>query len=117
MARLIKTNIQPPDFGFADGRFDIERYNEDCQKYINDLVDSLWSGKDNDLVGEIIRWQRADGYAEYMIANTEPLRLIHLEMDDAYEVEPALIRGLTLEDVTAMVEQERRIRTLFARSK
>ena len=117
MAKLITTNIPAPDFNaaFVDGRFDSDKYEADCQRYINELVESFWSGKDDDLVGEIIRFQRGDGYAEYMIAKTEPLELIHLEAGDAWEVEPALIRGLNLADVSDMVERERRIRDLFAR--
>lgn len=60
-----------------------------------------------DLVGETLQWQRADGYAVYMITSERPLRLAHVDICDGYSVERALIKGLTLGDVRAMVERER----------
>lgn len=67
-----------------------------------------------DLVGEILRWQRADGYAQYMVVCQKPLILAHLAIGDAYQVESPLIRGLTLTDVREMVEREHRIKELFS---
>ncbi len=65
------------------------------------------------LVGEILRWSRADGYAQYMVVKESPLTLAHLEIGDSYSVEYALIRGLRKTDVLAMVEHERGMRKLF----
>lgn len=65
---------------------------------------------DGDLVGETVQWQRADGYAVYMVTSERPLRLAHVDICDGYTVERALIKGLTLGDVRAMVEAERRWR-------
>ena len=68
-----------------------------------------------DLVGEIVKWPRADGYATYMISSQEPLQLLHCNFGDAYSIEPALIRGLIVEDLEPMVARERSLRELFAR--
>lgn len=68
-----------------------------------------------DLVGEILRWQRADGYAQYMVVSQKPLILAHLAIGDAWQVEAALIRGLRLTDVREMVERERSLRKLFSK--
>lgn len=69
-----------------------------------------------DLVGELLRWQRADGHAVYMVTSERPLTLAHVDVGDAYFVEGALIRGLTLGDARAMVEQERRWREHMERA-
>lgn len=67
-----------------------------------------------DLVGEVVKWQRADGYAQYMVVCEEPLQLAHLNMGDAWTIEPALIRGLILEDIKEMVDGDRAMAKLFA---
>ena len=36
-------------------------------------------------VGETIRFQHADGYAEYMVFSMKPLKLIHLNVGDAWD--------------------------------
>lgn len=69
---------------------------------------------DVSLIGKEIAFQRADGYARYMIWDTKPLTLIHLELLDAYSVEPALIRGLNLAEVAEMVAREERLQSFFA---
>jgi hypothetical protein len=69
---------------------------------------------EGDTVGEVLRWPRADSHAEYMVVSESPLKLIHMSICDAWTIEPALIRGLRLTDVRAMVERERAMRELFA---
>jgi hypothetical protein len=66
------------------------------------------------LLGATIRFQRGDGYAQYMVWNTRPLELIWLQLGDAWSVEPALIRGLCITDIKQMVERDERIRAFVA---
>jgi hypothetical protein len=66
------------------------------------------------LAGEVVRWTRGDGYAEYMVWSEKPLTLVHLPIGDGYRVEAALIRGLTVREVRGMVEAQRRFDALFA---
>lgn len=68
-----------------------------------------------ELVGEVLRWQRADSYACYMIVCEDPFTLAHLQESDAYMVEPALIRGLFLSEARAMVAREQSLRKLFSK--
>lgn len=72
------------------------------------------ANSESELAGEEIRWQRADGYARYVVVSEEPLRLAHIGIGDAWQVEEALIRGLNLDDVRQMVGRERPMRELFA---
>ncbi len=67
-----------------------------------------------DLVGEIIRFHIADGYAEYMVVKQRPLTLSHLNIGDGYQIPKAHMRGLRLADVQHLVEGERNLRALFA---
>lgn len=81
------------------------------------LSKALKLASGGELAGEEIAWQRADGYARYLVAREEPLQLIHLAVGDAWSVEDALIRGLTLDDVRDLVERRRAISDLFADAK
>ena len=67
------------------------------------------------LVGRIIRFPWADGYAQYMVWRTRPLQLIHLELGDAWSIPDAHARGLRLTDVREIVEREDRLTALFAK--
>jgi len=62
----------------------------------------------------IVRWQRGDGYALYYVASFKPLTLRHIRVGDAWAVEEALIRGLRVSDVQAMLDRDARMRALFA---
>lgn len=63
---------------------------------------------------KIIKFQVADGYAFYFVKSTKPLKLQHIPFYDAYKAHPALIRGLTLAEVNAMLEREAAVSRLFA---
>lgn len=107
-ATLISAPIPAPGF-------DADNWREREKAYIEDLSARATAQRskphnqasnDSDLVGKIVRWQRADGYASYMVWDVEPLRLVHLDLGDGYTVESALLRGLTLAEVRRMVEWE-----------
>lgn len=106
MASLIDNPVQPP-------RFDPSTWREDEDRYIKQCYEVCRDNDGHPLAGETLRWQRADGYAQYMVYRISPLTLIHLSCGDAWEVEAPLIRGLELSDVEEMVESEHRIRSLF----
>jgi len=95
--------------------FSMGTWRDKEHAYIERLADRAKMNGHNPLLGEVVRWQRADGYAEYMVWNTQPLQLIHLRLGDAYSVEDALIRGLRVADIRAMVEREQKMREFLAR--
>jgi len=66
--------------------------------------------------GKVIQWQVADGYASYFVQSEKPLVLRHIGAGDGYAVDPALIRGLRLSDVRAMMAREAAMSKLFGRS-
>ncbi len=110
--------------------YDIRLSNEENDKretdYLNKLkalslsrynLPNVVKPKRIDLIGEIIRFPRADGYARYLVWNVSPLQLIWLELGDAWQVEGALIRGLNLQDVIQKVEGERAFARMFEKAR
>lgn len=100
MATLIEAPIVAPEFS-------LDTWQKDEENYTEAVRTALRAANRGKLIGEIVRWQRADGYAVYMVATEHPLRLVHLDLGDGYTVESALLRGLTLADVERMVEMEK----------
>lgn len=49
--------------------------------------------------GRVVSFGCGDGYACYYVANFHPLQLEHIPAGDAYRIDAATIRGLTLEDL------------------
>lgn len=59
------------------------------------------------LVGALIRFSVADGYALYVVSKDSPLTLRHVPYGDAYEAHPATVRGVTAETVRGELRQQR----------
>jgi len=68
-------------------------------------------GTGGDMVGKTIRFLVADGHAEYMVSDQEPLTLVHVNAFDGYEAHPLLIHNLNEDDVRAMIELDNRVIT------
>ena len=68
------------------------------------------------LVGRLLRLGRGDGYAWYIITSEKPLTLQWVPYSDAWQIEGALIRGLRIADVQAMVRREQAISELFRKT-
>jgi hypothetical protein len=91
-------------------------YQEIEQEYVDRLAAEARKNGNSKLLGEEIRFQRGDGYARYMVWNTNPLQLIHLDLGDAWSVEEALIRGLRVKDVKEKIEGQKRLASLFGKN-
>jgi hypothetical protein len=88
-----------------------EHFAEDREFYrLLAVSDSL---EGDDVVGAMLKWQRADGYAWYLVVNDDPLMIQHVPYGDAWTVEWALIKGLNMDDVRQMVDRNRRMSALF----
>jgi hypothetical protein len=112
MAKVYLAPIDPPEVDYVN--FDLEAYDRANNEYLEELAALAKQNGTSDLLGEVVRWPRGDGYAQYLIWRTSPLELIWLKIGDAWSVEEALIRGLRVSDVREMVQRERNIRALFA---
>ena len=112
----IPAGINAPGFDdYLGDRFDFEGYEAACEKFRADLAALCRENGKSDVLGEVVKWQRADGYAEYIVWRTRPLELIHLPLGDGWQIEAPLMRGLRLADVREMVDRDRALRALFAK--
>jgi len=104
-------DIQPPVFNVLTEQSPDEYFGQE-KTYLEKLREYLELRKPKGkMVGEIIRFQVADGYASYMVASLRPLELIHINLWDGYEFR--FIERLNAEDVKQMVEQEKKMAAFF----
>jgi hypothetical protein len=109
MATVFQAPIEAPPL------YDFANYSAACDRYIEQIRDIVKAEfPDDEYVGEVIKFPVADGYARYMVAQTSPLELFHLALDDGYQIPKAHERGLDMDDVRAEVAHERRLREYFA---
>ena len=105
MATAYLSPIDPPKFNAETWREDKDNYIERCRAICR-------ANGNHPLLGEVVKWGRADGYAMYMVYSAKPLQLIHLAIADAYQVEDALMRGLRLKDIEKMLSYERMLNSI-----
>jgi hypothetical protein len=113
----LKPDFDLTDFRTADGNLDFEGWMKAEEDWIKQMAETYRKLSKGDLVGQEVRWQRADGYARYMVVKQRPLTLAHLSVGDAWWVEGALIRGLRVKDIREMNEARDRLAALFASQK
>jgi hypothetical protein len=106
MARLIETQnpVQWRVDYSQDNWFEQSRKQDQQLNELQKISDALPPGE---VVGAILSWQRADGYAVYRVVKAKPLCIEHIPVGDAWRVEPALIRGITKQDVLDMLARDR----------
>lgn len=100
-----------PDF-----KPDYTNYEENDRKeseWLANLKASLRAKSKGDLVGELLKFPAADGYARYIITKQRPLTVAHLSLGDAWQADGATIRGIRLQDAKARVASEREQRKFF----
>ena len=65
------------------------------------------------LVGVVVKFGVADGYALYEVVKSKPLTLRHIPFGDAYRIPDAHIRGLRKDDIVQMAHADRHLRAMF----
>lgn len=106
----LPNGFNAPEFNWED----IEQYKKDCA----DLTERLkkWCIERNPNqknVGEVIKFQVADGYAEYMVGATKPVQLIHLPFWDSYQSEYAHL--MTAKAIQEKIDQEIALAKIFSK--
>lgn len=114
MAQAFANPIPAPAFMEADGSWNMTKYDERCRAYEAETEKYIRRelGGKHKLTGRIIRFQIADGYAQYMIWT--PTKWIHLDEVDGYHAADATIRGMRAVDVAEWFEREDRRAAFFA---
>lgn len=106
MAKLDTTPYFQP-YDNADGAYSTFMFHRGNQMHDLDAQTRTHLQKD-ELVGVLLKWEVADGYANYVIVRTNPLTLQYVDDGCGYKAEPALIRGLNMTDVKAKVAMMKR---------
>lgn len=107
---LLPDGFEAPIFNHEN----IPQYNKDCDELSEKLKKwCLERNPEQKNVGEIIRFQVADGYAEYMVAATKPVQLIHLPYWDSYQSDIAPF--MTAKAIQDKIDQARAMEKLFSK--
>lgn len=119
MAKLAPNSYDLPEPNYEGGNFrDAFKAQEEAFKKLQEASDAIdFNDPKASLKGALLRWQRADGYAHYIVTADRPLTVQHVPFLDAWTVESALIRGLTRADVIAQLKREKAMKELFSKKK
>lgn len=101
--------IEAPKFNWND----LKEYARQCEEYVEALRTAVRNENSDPIVGEVISFQVADGYAKYLVASLKPVELIHLPFDDEYQFEYAHL--LTVKEIKALVKQQEAMKKFFAK--
>ncbi len=69
------------------------------------------------IVGVVVNFPIADGYAWYVVSKERPLTLQHIPFCDAWQITPAHLRGLGKSDIVDMETRARVFAELFSEEK
>jgi hypothetical protein len=101
--------VKIPEFNWEN----VEQYRKDCDTYKENLKTFLRKRNSGKTVGEVLRFQVADGYAEYMVASLKPVELVHLPLWDEYQFEYADL--MTAEKIQEQIARQNALKELFSR--
>ena len=62
------------------------------------------------IVGAVLQYPVADGYAFYLVTKENPLTLQHIPFGDGYSIPAPMVRGLRKQDVLEALNARRRLR-------
>lgn len=94
---------------------DQSKYESDVSDFKEELKEFCQKESKCPDSGEIISFQIADGYAQYMVLSYS--KLIHIPEGDGYEISDALARGLRKDDIIGHIKYAKGIKELFTKSK
>jgi hypothetical protein len=92
-----RMDLGPMDKGYFD-RFRLAQ-KEEIANVKQEIKLLRAANPKNPLIGKIMRYPAADGYAQYLICSTKPLILQHVKIGDAWLASGMEIRGTRLQDV------------------
>ena len=78
------------------------------------FIDLANAQPETGIVGCMIHFPVADGFAVYLVTSEKPLTLSHVDFCDGYRIADAHIRGLNRADVEEMVNTNRAFKRLFS---
>lgn len=117
MARLATAPVPGPWSEPRAAGEDFRAYFQRGSDALSALIARAAGLPDGEIVGGVIRFPVADGYAFYQVASAKPLTLAHIPLGDGHQIPDAHVRGLRAAEVRDLVERERALFSLLARAK
>lgn len=113
MARLAKKPVE----GEWDMRpdEDVDGYLERTEGMLKALTDAAASVPEGGMVGVLLRFQVADGFAMYRVSKASPLTLEHVPYGDAWQIQVAHVRGIRKADVLEQARSARAMARIFTK--
>jgi hypothetical protein len=105
------SSVPLPKYGIDN----VKNWQKEEDDYIDQLRAVLLRRKTGKNIGEVLRFQVADGYAMYMVASTRPLELVHLPLGDCYQFEYAHL--LNAQEVQKKIDAQKALEELFGKKK
>ncbi len=105
----------------AEGNFqwtteqDFGEFFKKSQADLDGYIHKSHNLSEGEVVGGVVKFQVADGYAFYKVLGDTPLVLQHIPFGDAYEIPNAYLRGLERGDIEELLERERQLHAMFSR--
>lgn len=97
----------------ADDDFQAQHDAETAK--VNEMTERSDNLPPGEIVGAMLQFPIADGYAVYVVTKARPLTLQHVNYCDGYSIPGAHVRGITKADVLAQIERRKKMAALFAR--
>lgn len=91
--------------------FNMVEYMKDEREYVRKVQEYAKASGNCAEAGEVIKFQVADGYAQYVVLTIKPVTLIHLPIGDAWHLQYA--NRLTAKDVRVEVARAKKFREIF----
>lgn len=116
MAQLDEDILLPEidwDARDENGRIDFKAATKAQNEAFAELAERSRNLLEGEIVGALLHWPVGDGRAFYVVTSKDPLRVSWVGVGDNWQVDPILIKGLDVDDVRRMIDDERRMRELF----
>lgn len=109
MAKLIGSVTPPIEYNWRapDLMVENKRYQDGLDAWLKETANTYRGHHNGDMVGELVRFQIADGFALYMVIKQRPLTVVHINAGDGWHAHAATIRGLNLADVRQQAKRNR----------
>jgi hypothetical protein len=75
------------------------------EKLMDDLYAKMPILRNKSMVGAILKFGVADGYAVYIVTNDEPLEVQHIPIGDAWHIDRCHMNGIDMEEVRRQVRE------------
>lgn len=105
---------KPYPFPAPDRQWSRRGPQDAAMEKLQDISNALRPGQ---IVGGLVSFPAADGYAIYVVTKEKPLTLAHVPFGDGWTVSDAHIRGLRRSDIEVLLERSRAMQRLFGGKK